>query len=229
MAKKAKAAEPAATTGSHRPAARVIEFAGLDRIKFFSDAVFAIAITLLILNVALPSGTRQGDLAHELNSIWPEYGAFAFTFLLIGLRWMTHLIQFRYIRGYDIPLLALNLALLFVVAFLPFASRVLADYPDSRSACILYAASMTVAGVISTALWYYACHKSLLIRYGAPDEYTQKNLLVRWATLPAFFVMAIILVIFVSDLWWARAVAFATVLAQVAIALQLWLARHRII
>jgi hypothetical protein len=118
--------------GSDQPPAPVApsaETPGLDRIKFFSDAVFAIAITLLILNVALPTGTVRSNLAHELNAIWPEYGAFAFTFLLIGLRWMTHLIQFRYIRDYDYTLLGLNLALLFVVVFLPFASRVLADYP----------------------------------------------------------------------------------------------------
>jgi len=218
MAEKAKTAKPVAATESDVPAAVVNESAGLDRIKFFSDAVFAIAITLLILNVALPSGTNRSNLAHELNSIWPEYGAFAFTFLLIGLRWMTHLIQFRHIRDYDMTLLGLNLALLSVVAFLPFASRVLADYPDSRPACILYAASMTVAGVLSTALWYHAYHKPSLIDPGL-DSYMQKNMLLRWATLPAFFGIAIILVILVPDLWWARAVALATLLAQMAIAL----------
>jgi uncharacterized membrane protein len=131
---------------------------------------------------------------------------------------MTHLIQFRYIRGYDIMLLALNLALLFVVAFLPFASRVLADYPDSRPTCILYAASMAVAGLLSTALWYHACHKPSL-NDPRLDSYTRKNFLLRWATVPAFFGIAIFLVILVADLWWARAVALATLLAQIAIAL----------
>jgi uncharacterized membrane protein len=216
MAQNAKAARPAEATESHAPAAAVNEYAGLDRVKFFSDAVFAIAITLLILNLALPSGTKQSDLAHELNSIWPEYGAFAFTFLLIGLRWLTHLTQFRYIRAYDYTLLGLNLALLSVVAFLPFASRVLADYPDSRPACILYAASMAVAGLISTALWYHAYHKSSLIDPNL-NQYLKVNLLLRWATLPAFFGIAIILVIIGPYLWWARAVALATVLAQIAI------------
>jgi uncharacterized membrane protein len=216
MTENANPAQPAATAGSQAPVAAADEYAGLDRIKFFSDAVFAIAITLLILNVAIPSGTRQSHLAHELNSIWPEYGAFAFTFLLIGLRWMTHLIQFRHIRAYDYTLLGLNMALLFVVAFLPFASKVLADYPDSRPACILYAASMAVAGLISTALWYHVYRKSSLIDPDL-DPYLKINFLLRWATLPAFFGIAIILVIIVPDLWWARAVAFATVLAQIAI------------
>jgi uncharacterized membrane protein len=204
------AAEPAPS------AAAVREYAGLDRVKFFSDAVFAIAITLLILNVVLPHVREQSDLAHDLGTIWPEYGAFAFTFLLIGLRWMTHLTQFRYIRAYDFTILGLNLALLFVVAFLPFASKVLADYPDSRPACILYAASMAVAGLISTGLWYHAYHKTSLIDPDL-DPYLRVNFLLRWATLPVFFVVAIILVIVVPDLWWARAAAFTTVLAQIAI------------
>jgi uncharacterized membrane protein len=218
MAENGKAAQSAAVTGSHAPVAAVDEYAGLDRVKFFSDAVFAIAITLLILNIALPSGTKQSDLGHELNTIWPEYAAFAFTFLLIGLRWLTHLIQFRYIRGYDITLLGLNLALLLVIAFLPFASRVLADYPNSRPACILYAGSMAVAGFISTALWYHAYHNSSLIDPSL-DPYLRVNLLVRWATLPVFFGIAIILVILVPDLWAARVVALATPLAQIAITL----------
>jgi uncharacterized membrane protein len=100
MAKKAKTAQPVAATESHAPAAAVNESAGLDRIKFFSDPVFAIAITLLILNLALPPGTKQSNLAHELNSIWPEYGAFAFTFLLIGLAYPSphHLNDLNYAR-----------------------------------------------------------------------------------------------------------------------------------
>jgi uncharacterized membrane protein len=198
------------------PAAAMNEYAGLDRIKFFSDAVFAIAITLLILNVAVPTGRHHSDLAHDLNSIWPEYAAFAFTFLLIGLRWMTHLMQFRYIRAYDYGILGLNLALLFVVAFLPFVSKVLADHPDSRPACILYAASMAVGGLISTALWYHAYHKPTLID-PALDPYLRVNFLLRWAALPFFFAIAIVLVILVGNLWWARAAAAATVFAQIAI------------
>jgi uncharacterized membrane protein len=217
MAEKAKAAQPAVATEFHAAAAAVNEYAGLDRIKFFSDGVFAIAITLLILNLGIHH-VKPSNLASELNSnsMWSQYAAFAFTFLLISLRWLTHLTQFRYIRAYDYPLLGLNLALLFVVVFLPFASKVLADYPDSRPACILYAASMAIAGLISTALWYHAYHRSSLVDPNL-DRYLKVNLLLRWATLPVFFGIAIILVIIGPYLWWARAVALATVLAQIAI------------
>jgi uncharacterized membrane protein len=216
--------------GSDQPPAPVApsaETPGLDRIKFFSDAVFAIAITLLILNVALPTGTVRSNLAHELNAIWPEYGAFAFTFLLIGLRWMTHLIQFRYIRDYDYTLLGLNLALLFVVVFLPFASRVLADYPNSRPACILYAASMAVAGLISSVLWCHACWWGKFVDRSIGSD-LKKNLLLRWITLPVFFAVAIILAISVKNLWWARGVAFATPVVQIGFAMAAWRRGHRV-
>lgn len=59
----------------------------MDRLKFFSDGVFAIAITLLSLNLVVPDGTRAAGLPHQLGALWPAYAAFAFTFILIGLRW----------------------------------------------------------------------------------------------------------------------------------------------
>jgi uncharacterized membrane protein len=212
--------------GDERRETAEAESFGLDRIKFFSDAVFAIAITLLSLNLALPANTRESNLAHQLDTLWPEYGAFAFTFLLIGLRWLTHLIQFRYIRRYDNTLLGLNLALLLVVAFLPFASRVLAGYPDSRAACALYAGSMAVAGLISTALWWHASRSGQLTEDPGLDADTRRGLLIRWAVLPVFFGVAIILIFAVPGLWPARTVALCTPVTQVWLAIRSRRAGH---
>jgi uncharacterized membrane protein len=208
----------AASEASGRAA--VAESPEMDRLKFFSDAVFAIAITLLILNIGLPPGTVASNLAHQLDAIWPEYTAFAFTFLLIGLRWLTHLIQFRYIRRYDYTLLGLNLALLLVVAFLPFASRVLADYPNSRAACVLYGGSMAVAGLISSLLWWHACWSGNLVDDSGLDQYARRNLLLRWAALPVLFSIAVVLVLLGPNLWIARGVALATPVVQVGIAIR---------
>jgi uncharacterized membrane protein len=213
-------------TGDEGPGTAGADSPGMDRVKFFSDAVFAIAITLLSLNLALPGDTRESNLAHQLGRLWPEYGAFAFTFLLIGLRWLTHLIQFRYIRRYDNTLLGLNLTLLLVVAFLPFASRVLADYPDSRAACVLYAGSMAVAGLISTALWWHASRSGQLSDDPGLDADTRRDLLIRWAVLPVFFGIAIILALAVSSLWPARAVALCTPVTQIWLAIRSRRAGH---
>ena len=212
--------------GGERQETAAAESFGMDRIKFFSDGVFAIAITLLSLNLALPANTTESNLAHQLGTLWPEYGAFAFTFLLIGLRWLTHLIQFRYIRRYDNTLLGLNLTLLLVVAFLPFASRVLASYPDSRAACVLYAGSMAVAGIISTVLWWHANRSGQLAEDPGLDEATRKNLLIRWAVLPVFFGIAIILSFAVPSLWPARIVALCTPVTQIWLAFRSRRAGH---
>ena len=212
--------------GVERRETDAAESFGIDRIKFFSDAVFAIAITLLSLNLALPGNTKESNLAHQLGTLWPEYGAFAFTFLLIGLRWLTHLIQFRYIRRYDNTLLGLNLTLLLVVAFLPFASRVLAEYPDSRAACALYAGSMAVAGLISTALWRHANRSGQLTEDPGLDADTRRNLQIRWAVLPVFFGIAIVLIFAVPSLWPARIVALCTPVAQIWLAIRSRLAGH---
>jgi uncharacterized membrane protein len=210
----------------HKDAGVADESPGMERIRFFSDGVFAIAITLLTLDLVLPIRTGASNLAHELNTLWPQYEAFAFTFILIGLRWLTHLVQFRYIRRYDYPLLALNLALLLVIAFLPFSSRVLADYPDSRAACALYAGSMAMAGLISTVLWWHACWKGHLADDPELDSYIRRNLLYRWAALPIFFSIAIVFVFVFPSLWPARIVALGAPAAQSALAARSRLTGH---
>jgi uncharacterized membrane protein len=216
----------ATASGSGHAGTADRESFGMDRLKFFSDGVFAIAITLLSLNLVLPDGTRTGNLAHQLGSLWPAYAAFAFTFILIGLRWLTHLIQFRYIQHYDNTLLGLNLALLLIVAFLPFASRVIADYPESRAACVLYAGSMAVAGLVSTALWWHACHSGQIADDAGLDAATRRDLLIRWAVLPFFFGLAIVLIFIIPSLWPARAVALCTPVMQTWLAVRSRRAGH---
>jgi uncharacterized membrane protein len=126
---------------------------GVDRIVYFSDAVFAIAITLLVLNIRLPSNLREHEVPHALASLGPRYFSFGLTFLVIGAKWMAHHRTFRHVRAYDETMIFLNLLLLLTVAFLPFPSYVLGAYGDGAAATIFYAASMTVSGLLATALW----------------------------------------------------------------------------
>jgi len=203
-------------TPTRASVAMATEQRGLTRIEFFSDAVFAIAITLLVLDVTLPVGTTKDNLSQQLAAIWPRYGAFTFTFLVIGLRWLTHHLQFRFIDRYDYTILALNMGLLLTVAFLPFPSRVLAEYPDARSASILYAATVAMAGLLSSAIWIYARARNLLD--GTLSRAESLRLSVRWIVLPLLFCVSIVLALVTTNLWAARAVALATPLVQLVIA-----------
>ena len=93
-----------------------------ERLVFFSDAVFAIAVTLLVLEIHPPQDTRQ--LLHGLAALWPSYLSYAISFLLIGQVWANHHVMFDHIRVADRTVLFLNTLLLMDIAFLPFAAAV---------------------------------------------------------------------------------------------------------
>ena len=95
------------------------------RLEAFSDGVFAITITLLILEIKPPADYEH--LLHGLAALWPSYLAYAVTFLFIGQVWANHHVMFDHIRAADRVVLLLNTVLLMVVAFLPFATSVLAE------------------------------------------------------------------------------------------------------
>jgi uncharacterized membrane protein len=131
----------------------------LGRIISFSDGVFAIAITLLVIGLrvpALPSHVANSELSRRLLDEWPRVLSYAVSFAVIGLYWIGHHRFFGHIRRFDHRLILLNLAFLGLIAFLPFPTAVLGRYGGHRSAVVLYAGSLALAGVASTALWLYA-------------------------------------------------------------------------
>ena len=131
----------------------------LDRIIFFSDGVFAIAITLLVIGLrvpALPSHVANSELSRRLLDEWPRVLSYAVSFAVIGLYWIGHHRSFGHIRRFDHRLILLNLVFLGLIAFLPFPTAVLGRYGGHRSAVVLYAGSLALAGLASTALWLYA-------------------------------------------------------------------------
>ena len=131
---------------------------GLERLIFFSDAVFAIAITLLALDLRLPSdggSPSNAQLLAQLLDIWPKYLAYAVSFLAIGTFWLGHHRRFRFIRRYDRGLLMLNLLFLMVIAFVPFPTSVISE-TGNRTATIFYALTMALGGLMLATLWWYA-------------------------------------------------------------------------
>src|SRR5215468_10382952 len=97
------------------------------RLEAFSDGVFAVAITLLALNLAVP-GPGHGPLAEQLASHWPVFVAYVVSFLTIGIIWVNHHALFRNFAKVDRPVLFLNLLLLFFIVSIPFAAATIADY-----------------------------------------------------------------------------------------------------
>jgi uncharacterized membrane protein len=134
------------------------------RLVAFSDGVFAITITLLVLEIRPP--TDDKNLPHGLVALWPSYLAYAVTFLFIGQVWANHHVMFDHIRAADRIVLLLNTVLLMVVAFLPFATSVIAGALRSgdgeRTAVGFYGIAFAVTALTFNGVWQYACRHRLL-------------------------------------------------------------------
>jgi len=136
------------------------------RLEAFSDGVFAIAITLLVL-VFLDTHINEHDVGRELLGLWPYYLAYVLTFVTIGIIWVNHHALFGYIAEVDRTLLFLNIALLIPVVFLPFPTELLAKYvrtDQGTPVAVLYGLTMTVMALIFNALWHYAAGSRGLLR-----------------------------------------------------------------
>lgn len=136
-----------------------------ERVVFFSDAVFAIVITLLVLEIKLPHLDVLSDstLNHALLHLLPKVIGFVVSFVVIGLMWIEHHRIFRHINGYDTGLLWRNLLMLLCVSFVPFPTALFSEYYWSKTAFILYTASFAVVGLTKLWIWVYATGKGHLV------------------------------------------------------------------
>jgi uncharacterized membrane protein len=131
-----------------------------ERLEAFSDGVFAIAITLLILEVHLPDD--GGSLAHRLAQTWPDYMAYVISFITIGIMWANHHAIFRLIAAAGHALVVANLFLLMVISFLPFPAKILGDElghhgHDQTTAMLFYNACFVLVAVLFNVVWLLAC------------------------------------------------------------------------
>ncbi len=126
------------------------------RLESFSDGVFAVAITLLVLGIAVPPVGAHGSLGHALVRNWPQYAAYVVSFLTIGIIWINHHAMIARLRAADHTILILNLLLLMAVVLLPFATDLIATYlrhPQGRSlAAALYAGTSLLMAVTFSLL-----------------------------------------------------------------------------
>ena len=146
---------------------------GVERLTTFCDGVYAIAITLLVLELRVPdhAEVRTTGLWHALGAHWSSFMAFGLSFLVIGIMWANHHNIFRYIAGCNHTFIMLNLALLFCTVVIPFPTAVLAAYlpaPEARTpATVLYGAVLTATALAYNGLWHYAVRDRRLLKSDA--------------------------------------------------------------
>ncbi|SCE83550.1 Uncharacterized membrane protein [Micromonospora coriariae] len=163
------------------------------RLVAFSDAVFAISITLLVLEIHSPTDTRH--LAQGLAALWPSYLAYALTFLLIGQVWANHHVMFDHLRAVDRVVLLLNTLLLMTIAFLPFAASVLAaafrDGHGQRAAVVFYGIALGVAASLFNGIWAYARRDRRLL--GTVDPAGARAISRRFRIAPFWIAAGVVL------------------------------------
>lgn len=164
-----------------------------DRIVNLSDGVFAIAITLLVLDIRapdIPQNMVSSQLPGALLSLWPKYLSYVLSFVGISAFWLIHHSIFRPIRSYDRILLYLNLMFLMVVAFLPFPTSLLGEYGDHQLPVAIYAATLAVGRLLLTALHWHSTRNDRLLDE-PQDPATVRFFLKRGLTIPAIFLISI--------------------------------------
>ena len=148
-----------------------------DRVLFFSDAVFAIAITLLVVDIRVPDITGLVNASKALHDARYKILGFVISFLVIGLFWMGHHRLFRYITALDRPLIFLNLLFLGTIAFLPYPTALLFVSSTSQvAATVFYAACVAGAGLAELAVWVYAIRVKGLVPASIPPAFRRYEL-----------------------------------------------------
>ena len=144
------------------------------RLEAFSDGVFAIAITLLVLELAIPA-LAEDNLLQALGSQWPSYLAYFVSFATIGSLWLAHTMMTEHIDRADAVFMRLNLLVLLVVSVLPFTTRLVGEFigedAPERVAVTIYGINLILASVFLSLLWRYAAHAKLVVPDVGQDDF----------------------------------------------------------
>lgn len=169
------------------------------RLLALSDGVFAIALTILVLDIRVSPGVA--DLAGAVGGLWPKFVSYAISFIVIGIFWMAHHRIFRAIDTHDTVLLWLNTIFLLLIGFLPFPVSLLGEYDDRQFAIVFYDGAMIAVSFALLSISFYALRHPRLYRRGVPAEDARFGI-IRGLVVP--IVMAISIALSFVDLTLAQ-------------------------
>jgi uncharacterized membrane protein len=137
-----------------------------NRLEALADGVFAIAMTLLVLELGVPliTGTSANtELTQRLLEMWPKFFAYVVSFLVLGVMWINHHLMFHHIRRADSRLVWINILMLMFVALVPFSTSLLGEYMQTQAAVVAYGANMLLTLIMGFILWAYVTGKHRLV------------------------------------------------------------------
>jgi uncharacterized membrane protein len=179
-----------ADTGAATPSAGPA-LMSTNRFEAFSDGVFAIAMTLLVVDLKMPDlaqSTASDSVAHLL-AIWPQVLSFITSFSVIGVIWLNHHTLFHFLKRVDRAILILNLLLLLCVAFIPYATAVMGHYSHFQPVVAFFGLVLALTGAVYNGLWFY-----IVRRYITPQRLLRRDYLrvasIRIVVWPLVYVLA---------------------------------------
>lgn len=163
----------------------------LERIIFFSDAVFAIAITLLIIELHLPDVTIQtnGDLLKALGTILPDVFGFVISFFIIASFWNHHHSIFGYVKNFDSALIWLNLLTLFFIVLIPFTTTLLGAHGNLLASTTIYTVNILGVGIMFFLILRHISKKGEILSQGLANKKFRKGLYLFSLTIPAWILI----------------------------------------
>jgi uncharacterized membrane protein len=190
---------------------------GMDRILALSDGVFAFAVTLMVLDLAVPAyeaNLNPDSLGILLAAEWPAFFNYILSFFIVSIWWNGHHRNFEYIDKYDGTLKALNLVLLLFITLVPYFTKLHSQWFYSSIANALYAADMTAAATCLALIWWYASRKRRLLVEGV-HVMTIKRLRMASLVPPVLFTLSIPLAFI--NVWLPMVAWFATIPAAMIV------------
>ena len=188
---------------------------GTNRLSGFSDGVFAICVTLLVLNLQIPVAP-DGNLITVLRLTEPKLEVWAISYLIIGLLWIMHHNIFAYLKYTNNTLLWLNLLFLMIISLLPWTTDLVGTYTQQPLALILFSGSLGLAGLLLLIAWIYAVYYGKLCLPDL-DERTIKVTAILAARIPVVAIISITLAGFHRSLaiWsWVLVTLFGVIIRR---------------
>jgi uncharacterized membrane protein len=144
----------------------ITSFLALHRLSALTDGVFAIVMTLLVLEIAIPEiapSLLHEELPQRLIDLWPKLLSYIVSFLILGIFWYLHHLAFRYIKRSDNGLIWLNILFLMFVALIPFSTSLFGSYGEEQLPIVIYAVNIILVMLTRFTLWTYATRKYRLV------------------------------------------------------------------
>jgi uncharacterized membrane protein len=173
-----------------------------NRIEALTDGVFAVAMTLLVLDIKvpeLPQPMATDELLRQLLALWPKFLSYVISFVILGVYWVGHHVQLSFIRRADRPLLWINILFLLWVALVPFSTALLSAYSQSQAAVIIYGANLIAIGLSLALHWWYVTTER---RHVDPDIHPGlvRGAMYRTLMGPVVYLIAIAVSFFTTQL-----------------------------